>query len=259
MPTPFHMAAFLKDELGDGPLGNPARHPPWEDRQAKLFWRGSLSIPDKTPFSLLESTPRMRLMRLGRERPDLFDVRITGVDESSIEFFTKEQKPQVFNMVDVGERVDSVSMYPRFKFVLNVGAVLSSWRLPELLASGALLFLQDNSDMELLHAQLQPWTHYVPIRNDLSDLVAKIDYFSDHDAEARSIARAGFAFFRSNATRARMLCYVWRTLRSIADNTDLTRHAVDRLLEKHAGLWSEAKRPLRSREYLVDRLGSEEL
>ena len=55
--------------------------------------------------------------------------------------------------------------------MINVSAVLSSWRLIELLASGALLLLQEDADREVLKDWLVPWEHFIPVNYELSDLV----------------------------------------------------------------------------------------
>ena len=44
--------------------------------------------------------------------------------------------------------------------------------------------------MDLLHARLVPWVHYVPVRNDLSDLVGLVERMRGDDAAAERIAKA---------------------------------------------------------------------
>lgn len=85
-PTPRHLRALEQDQLGDNARLD-RHHVQWDRRVAKIFWRGTYSIPDHTPFSLLSATPRMRLMRLGSERPDLFDIGVIGFDSVMESFF----------------------------------------------------------------------------------------------------------------------------------------------------------------------------
>eukprot|EP00927_Polykrikos_kofoidii_P061303 TRINITY_DN56158_c0_g1_i1.p1 TRINITY_DN56158_c0_g1~~TRINITY_DN56158_c0_g1_i1.p1 ORF type:complete len:457 (+),score=53.41 TRINITY_DN56158_c0_g1_i1:22-1371(+) len=221
-PTPQHMKCGVENKLGDGTPPDPV---PWNKRTAKVFWRGSFSIPDVTPLSLVNATSRFRLLRLAIDRPDVFDVGITGLDQAMREFFTAREmgkiKKQIAATGKLNARpVEFREVLAKFKYAINVGAVLSSWRLPELLGSGALLFLQESADMDLVHARLAAWVHYVPVRHDLSDLAEKVDYMVANDHLAQQIASAGFAFFKNNLTRSDMLCYMWRAIRSVTDHSD---------------------------------------
>jgi len=176
-------------------------------------------------------------LRIAEARPDLFDVGLTSIDPAMEDFFSGEQMRRV--RATLGKKlvphVDSRAAMPRFKFVINVAAVLSSWRTLDLMSSGALMFLQESSDMDVVHARLAPWVHYVPVRNDLSDLVELVERMRGDDAAAKRIADAGLAFFRANATRSDLVCYVWRLVRSIAGNTDLTGKRRDDWLKVTSG------------------------
>lgn len=198
-------------------------------------------------------------MRLARVRPELFDVGLTGVDREIWKFFSKEQSAQIERSIDVVPRVDMAETLPKYKFVLSVAAVLSSWRLTEMFPSGAVIFLQQNSDMDLLHAQMTPWVHYVPVRNDLSDVIERIEYMIAHDDEAQRMAAASFAFFQANVTRSRTMCYLWRTLRSIAANSDLVKVSPEEMLRSQRRLgWMEVRKS-KSVEYLKEHLATAEL
>jgi Glycosyl transferase family 90 len=38
---------------------------------------------------------------------------------------------------------------------------------------------------------LQPWVHYIPISDDLSDVEEKVQWIVDHDNDVQQIARKG--------------------------------------------------------------------
>eukprot|EP00929_Paragymnodinium_shiwhaense_P054551 TRINITY_DN27343_c0_g1_i3.p1 TRINITY_DN27343_c0_g1~~TRINITY_DN27343_c0_g1_i3.p1 ORF type:complete len:469 (-),score=85.31 TRINITY_DN27343_c0_g1_i3:1181-2587(-) len=219
-PSPFHLRALVQDRMGD----HHGRLQPWQERIAKVYWRGSFSVPDNTPFDLLRATPRYRLFRLASLRPDLFDVGFTDVDDALGDFFSPAEVERVREMLADGmaEHADFSKTLRNFKYVVNVAAVLSSWRELELLASGALLFLQDSSDADLVRSGLRAWEHFVPVRNDLSDLIEKVEYMVGHDELAQKIAGAAQVIFHEHMTKAQTLCYIWRALRSISNNSDLS-------------------------------------
>jgi hypothetical protein len=59
--------------------------------------------------------------------------------------------------------------------------------------------------MEVL---LQPWVHYIPIKDDLSDLEEKVQWMQDNDEKAQIIAERATLFihdliFHEDASRQR--------------------------------------------------------
>ena len=79
---------------------------------------------------------------------------------------------------------------PRYRYLINVAAVLSAWRLAEMLATGSLILMQDSADREVILEWLTPWVHYVPISQGLSDLVPKVKWLEENPEEASSTSRS---------------------------------------------------------------------
>merc|ERR1712045_755857 len=103
----------------------------------------------------------------------------------------------------------------------NVSAVLSSWRLVELLATGSVLLLQEDFSRELISHWLTPWEHFVPVSANLSDLVDKIRWLEAHPTEAEAIAARGFELFTHRVRRQDTYCYTWQALGTLARATML--------------------------------------
>merc|ERR1711879_859927 len=88
--------------------------------------------------------------------------------------------------------------------------------LVQLLASGALPLIQEDSSRELVADWMVPWEHYVPIRYDLGDLVPKVKWLLANDDFARGVAERSWSHFASRMRRQDTYCYVWRLLRSLS-------------------------------------------
>lgn len=54
---------------------------------------------------------------------------------------------------------------------------------------------------EWYFARLEPMVHFVPVREDLSDLLGRSRWVVEHPQEAAAIGRAGQAFAREHLTR----------------------------------------------------------
>lgn len=71
----------------------------------------------------------------------------------------------------------------QYKYQINIDGTVAAYRLPYLLAGDSVVLKQDSSYYEHFYKELQPWTHYIPIRADLGDLLEKIQWARDHDEE----------------------------------------------------------------------------
>ena len=60
---------------------------------------------------------------------------------------------------------------------------MAAYRFPYLLAGDSLVLKQESPYYEHFYSKLEPWTHYVPMKRDLSDVVEKVQWARDHDEE----------------------------------------------------------------------------
>ena len=51
------------------------------------------------------------------------------------------------------------------------------------MAGGSLIFKQDSEYYEHFYHQLVPWVHYVPMKQDISDIEEKLQWAMEHDDE----------------------------------------------------------------------------
>lgn len=75
-----------------------------------------------------------------------------------------------------------------------------SGRLKLLLFSRRLLFVPDRPWWDVATCRLQPWTHYVPVRRDLSDLLEKLYWADAHPEESQHIIDNAFAYAQEHCT-----------------------------------------------------------
>ena len=129
---------------------------------------------------------------------------------------------------------------PRYRYLINVAAVLSSWRLAEMLATKSVLLLQDTWDSELIMEWLVPWEHYVPISPGLSDLIEKVKWLNDNPQAAELIAEKSFQRFRERVRRHDTLCYIWQAFQTVADiQTKATSQELQKQLSISSNQWNE--------------------
>ena len=85
-----------------------------------------------------------------------------------------------------------------YKYALDTGGVGGGSGLAtlEAMAAASLVFRVESPLADFYAAELQPWTHYVPVAADLSDLQEKYLWAQSHQTEAREMAARGAVFAR---------------------------------------------------------------
>ncbi|XP_071503346.1 protein O-glucosyltransferase 2-like [Diadema antillarum] len=169
--------------------------PKWENKTSKAFWRGRDSRRE-----------RLNLVKLSRRRPEILDAALTNFF-----FFRNEEE-------EYGPKVKHVSFFDffNFKYQINVDGTVAAYRLPYLMAGDSTVFKHDSIYYEHFYSELEPWIHYVPFKQDLTDLEEKIEWAMEHDEEARTIAETGKAFVRENLTSNHIYCYYLKVLEEYA-------------------------------------------
>lgn len=84
---------------------------------------------------------------------------------------------------------------------------MAAYRFPYLLAGDALVFKQDSVYYEFFYNDLKPWVHYVPFKQDLSDLVERIQWAMKHEDEVLSIIQNAREFAKKNLLPQDIFCY----------------------------------------------------
>lgn len=112
---------------------------PWED--SHLFWRGSLFV----------SFSRRCLFELGKKFPQYLKIED----------------------MNAGENIPMIAQ-AKYKYLIDTRGNSWSGRLQTLLKLGRVVFIADRPYREWYFDKLKPWEHYVPVKEDMSDLIEKI-------------------------------------------------------------------------------------
>ncbi|KAJ3591604.1 hypothetical protein NHX12_006737 [Muraenolepis orangiensis] len=169
---------------------------PWADKNFTAFWRGRDSRKE-----------RLELVKLSRAHPDMVDAAFTNF------FFFKHDEDLY------GPLVKHVSFFDffKYKYQINVDGTVAAYRLPYLLAGDSVVLKQDSGYYEHFYNELKPWTHYIPVRADLGDLLEKIQWARDNDEEARKIGVAGQQFARNQLMGESIFCYYYKLFEKYAE------------------------------------------
>jgi hypothetical protein len=169
----------------------------YEEARARLAGAGAepAQAPTAGWIGASDTNPARRaLLELGRRHPDLLDVR----DVSWVRGSGGGGGPMTTaagNYLSLDEQVRSWTL------LIDVEGNGWSARLKLLLASGRPVLVQERPWREWFFRLLRPGVHYLPVRADLSDLAAQVEWAQTHPAEAARIGRDGQRFAREHLRR----------------------------------------------------------
>uniref|UniRef100_A0A5S6R3K1 CAP10 domain-containing protein n=1 Tax=Trichuris muris TaxID=70415 RepID=A0A5S6R3K1_TRIMR len=165
---------------------NHLRHIPWKEKVSKAFWRGRDSREE-----------RLLLVNISRSHPDLLDAALTHF------FFFHDQ------MTVYGPEVSTIPFqdFFKYKYQVNVDGTVAAYRLTMLLAGNSLVLKQDSKYYEHYYRGMQKDVHYVPIKEDLSNLIEKIKWAKDNPKKALKVISNAHKFLRHNVMPREVFCY----------------------------------------------------
>lgn len=161
---------------------------PWEERIPKAVWRGGLS------GEMLRIHTVQKCLHLPHA-----DVKL--VDNWPRPEYNPDKTPELF-----APRIEPPEQCT-YKAVFWIDGNCISSNVLWVFATGAVPILI-NETYYWFKDMIQPWVHYVPVRPDLSDLEANLQWIFDHDAEARRIAENALEFCRTRLSPEAQRAYL---------------------------------------------------
>ena len=178
----------------------------WSEKIEKIFWRGS-TYDGRYTLSNWTTIPRGRAVFESKLHPELIDAAFTLYPDWS----TKD--PQIFEReVGIAGKV-SIEDHLQYKYQLIIDGVTSPftgtfWRL----YSGCLPFKQETKNIMFFFDEMIPWKHYIPVKQDCSDLFERVLWAKSHDQEAQEIARNAREFAETHCMKDSILLYCYKAL-----------------------------------------------
>lgn len=165
----------------------------WKQKKEIAIWRGGLTdagIPNERFVSNLTSCPRFNLCKKSLAFPSLVDAGFNWVDQKMQLALQKEG-------VIRGGLGKKDHLLCKYLPVLD-GHMCTyhgyQWRL----LSNSVCFKQESDQTQWFYSALKPYVHYIPIQNDMSDLLEKIEWARSHDKETLEISQHAQEFAIKN-------------------------------------------------------------
>jgi hypothetical protein len=166
----------------------------FEQRLNVIKWRGSLHGPDYPNLENCRDFPRYELLMTSLKHPAILDARLITYNNVSGNTSADTLRRQLQDIFGNPAEELPAEAFVRYKYLVSVDGVASAWkRVPTILASRSVLLLQHRWN-QYFYPGLTPWVHYVPLKDDISDLVERYEWLLTHQLDAKRIADNGKEF-----------------------------------------------------------------
>jgi hypothetical protein len=118
-----------------------------------------------------------------------------------------------------------------YKYIVNVDGNVSAFRLSLELNMGSVILLVDSPWKIWYRDMLKPYTHYVPVKEDLSNLIDQIKWCRKNDGRCQEIVKNAQQFFNKYLQFDGILDYMQKTIVDIKNEIGVYVYNVPNVLE----------------------------
>ena len=217
----YHPSSFNKMELD------------WKKKKNICVFRGSATGCGMT----LENNMRLKAAQLSLEHPKLLDAGITDWKPRDKKFIGEPIKiinPKDFNF-NLVEGI-SMDMQSKYKYILHIDGYVSAFRLSsEMRMNSVLLICKSDYNLWYSHLMVE-YEHFVPVKNDLSDLIDQIKWCLKNDKKCMQIASNAMEFYKKYLTIDGVFDYMQQLIMKIHLNMNIKNPLVLKKSKKNVAI-----------------------
>jgi len=167
----------------------------WKNRLPIVFWRGSPTVKSDRSFSDIGQIPRVKLCELTLANK-FVDAGLIGYwgplkwseEEVNTYFLEKNIFRKRVNMLE----------HANYQYQIDIDGVANAWGFFDKLLMGSCILKVESPFKQWFYDDISAWEHFVPVKNDLSDIHEKIDWCLSNPGKSEEIARNGQQFAMSH-------------------------------------------------------------
>lgn len=179
----------------------------WKDKIDCAIFRGSSTGLGTNP----DTNPRLRVLELDSK---FIDAGITKWNCRPRKHPNNEFVQELTPTHSTVPRMSYIEQ-AHYKYIINIPGHVTAFRLGDLLLTGSVILHVETPYKIWYEQYLQPYVHYIPIANNLSNLEDQIQWCINHENECEQIAKQAREFYNQYLTCEKQLKY----LATILDKT----------------------------------------
>ena len=159
------------------------------------------------------SNVRIKAAIISKENPKYLDAGIVSYNKKLKKKLNEPLKVMdtfitKANFMTLNEKV-------KYKYILNLEGQVAAFRLGHEFSLGSVILIPESKYYLWFSYLLVPFEHYIPVKEDLSDLIDKIKWCIDNDDKCNIIAQNGLKFFDKYLDKNGIFDYVQNLLYQI--------------------------------------------
>lgn len=187
----------------------------WKNKIDKAVFRGMSTGLGTT----LRNNPRLKVLKIGQENPDMFDVGITKWDDryrkrcNDVEYNIVSDK--IVKMYSLSDEMTFLEQ-GAYKYILNLPDYSSTFELGNLFKLNSVVLHVPNTEYHMWYEHLlKPYIHYVPIDKDLKNLKTQIQWCRNNQKVCQSIIKNVRQFYKEQLTIDKQLLHLYHVLSTL--------------------------------------------
>lgn len=187
---------------------------PWKNKKKKALWRGSTT---GAWYSINNwfSFPRTQMTLLSIKRPDLIDAKFTNIIQCH------QGVEEILSAHHLMGDSMSVEDQIKYRYLVDIdGNSCTYERCYWMLMSNSLLLKQVSDHIQWYYRGLVPNVHYVPLKEDVSDIFEKVKWAKKNDEKAKKIAKNATEFANKNLTIEKNYLHLYKVLMKYSEFVD---------------------------------------
>lgn len=178
----------------------------WKKKIGIAFWRGSTTGGGILSVQNWRDFLRAKIVFTSQLSPQILDCAFTQVVQG-----TPDVEKIVRSQGLLGKPMNPASQV-KYKYLIAADGNSFPGSLKWQLFSGSVVLRNESEWVQWFEEALVPNKHYVPYKSDCSDLVEKVQWLTQNDADAEQIAREAKKFALQNLTSKSVELYVYKLL-----------------------------------------------
>ncbi|CAB9525007.1 KDEL motif-containing protein 2 [Seminavis robusta] len=184
----------------------------WEKRHRIPVFRGHPRMPEKPVWKANPGRCEKETLQSGkfgeRARAVLFSLKYPKLLNARVKY--SWHPCQIYNATngmdqlfgwgpkyhrDEDIQIPSSSYYTEYQVVVVLGGIGAAFRTPKHLSAGQAIVLQRFKYEEWFYKYMTPYVHYIPLKENLSDLKEVMEWVRDNPQKVQQIAENGKKFY----------------------------------------------------------------
>ena len=160
----------------------------WLNKENKIFWRGTTTGRDYKSINELESIERIKICKIYKNNKNI-DIKITKIRHNLI---SNIKVKKYLIVEDLFAEEVSEDKFASYRYYPDIPGNSLGWGTVKKFLYGNLIFKPNHKKQLLYYQFLHPWIHFVPVKDDFSDLEEKFNWSQENIDQTIEIAYRGY-------------------------------------------------------------------